>query len=432
MTYLSHLSTSRPAALRSSSHRRSLIASSLGNLLEWFDWTIYTVASVYIAGALFDNTDKTSSLLGTLAAFAAGFFARPLGGMVFGAIANRVGRRSVLLSTMLLMAFASLLIAIIPSYDAIGSWASAALLLARLVQGAAHGGETTASYAYVAEIAPASQRGLWSSAVFISVGAGSLIATFFLASLTAFLSPDAMQAWGWRVPFATGGFLAIFALWLRRNMVESIDIDTSANTRHAPWPRAKVIREGLKLFVYEAGSTLTYYTWVTSAAIYAITVKHMDPHRAFTMSCIAQVIYLIVLPLIGRLSDYTGRKVTTLISLLGISITIFPLWSLISSEPWTLLATQSIGLVLVAFITGSKPAAISEQVPTRYRTRLFGFFISLAVALFGGTASYLNAWLYSIQKGQLFNVYLIVVAIIASCAVVTWKNNTGVKLDDIE
>ncbi|WP_321808792.1 MFS transporter [Burkholderia sp. BCC1993] len=433
MTYLSHLSSSsRRAASQPSSHRRSLIASSLGNLLEWFDWTVYTVASVYIAGALFDNTNKTSSLLGTLAVFAAGFFARPLGGIVFGAIANRIGRRSVLLSTMLLMAFASLLIAIIPPYDAIGSWASAALLVARLVQGAAHGGETTASYAYVAEIAPPAQRGLWSSAVFISVGAGSLLATFFLASLTAFLSPDAMQDWGWRVPFASGGFLAIFALWLRRNMVESISVDASTNARHKPWPRAKVVREGLKLFVYEAGSTLTYYTWVTSAAIYAISVKHMDPHRAFAMSCIAQVIYLIALPLIGRLSDFTGRKVTTLISLLGISITIFPLWSLISSEPWTLLVTQSVGLVLVAFITGSKPAAISEQVPTRYRTRLFGFFISLAVAFFGGTASYLNAWLYSINRGQLFNVYLIVVAVAASCAVLTWKNNTGVKLDDIE
>ncbi|WP_318834325.1 MFS transporter [Burkholderia cepacia] len=181
MTHLSHLSSSsRPVASHPSSHRRSLIASSLGNLLEWFDWTVYTVASVYIAGALFDNTNKTSSLLGTLAVFAAGFFARPLGGIVFGAIANRIGRRSVLLSTMFLMAFASLLIAIIPPYDAIGSWASAALLVARLVQGAAHGGETTASYAYVAEIAPPAQRGLWSSAVFISVGAGSLIATFFL------------------------------------------------------------------------------------------------------------------------------------------------------------------------------------------------------------------------------------------------------------
>lgn len=428
---MSHItSIGNDAAIRPVSRLRSLLSAGIGNLLEWFDWTIYTVASVYIAAALFDNTDRMSSLLNTLAVFAAGFFARPLGGIVFGAIANRAGRRTVLLVTMSLMATASLAIALIPSYASIGGWASAALLVARLVQGAAHGGETTASYAYVAEIAPPKRRGLWSSAVFLSVGAGSLIATFYMALLTALLSVGQMQAWGWRIPFASGGVLAIFALWLRRNMVESIEaVSEPASTR--PWPRAKLLVEGLKLFIYEAGSTLTYYTWVTSAAIYAISVRHMDAHAAFMMSCIAQVIYIVSLPLIGMLSDRIGRKATTLISLLGIAVTIFPLWHMITASPVTLLVTQTVGLLLVAFITGSKPAAISEQVPTRYRTRLFGFFISLAVAFFGGTASYFNTWLYSIGKGILFNVYLIVVAIIASVAVLTWKDNKGKPLDQI-
>ncbi|WP_248558411.1 MFS transporter [Paraburkholderia terrae] len=414
------------------SHLRSLIASGAGNLLEWFDWTVYTVASVYIAAALFDKTDRMSSLLNTLAVFAAGFFARPLGGIVFGAMADRLGRRAVLLSTMLMMAFASLLIAAIPSYDAIGGWASAALLLARLVQGAAHGGETTASYAYVAEIAPPERRGLWSSAVFLSVGAGSLIATFLMAFLTAALSAEQMQQWGWRVPFAAGGLLAGFALWLRRNMVESIEEACAPKHHVQPWSRGKLFKEGIKLFTYEAGSTLTYYTWVSSAAIYAISVRHMNPHDAFTMSCIAQVVYLAALPAIGRLSDFIGRKVTTLISLIGIAITIFPLWGMISAAPWTLLVAQTIGLVLVGFITGAKPAAISEQVPTRYRTKLFGFFISLAVAFFGGTASYFSTWLAASDKAWLFNVYLIVIALIASAVVFNWKNNTGKPMGDIE
>jgi MHS family alpha-ketoglutarate permease-like MFS transporter len=420
------------AQTRPVSHLRSLIASGAGNLLEWFDWTVYTVASVYIATALFDKTDKMSSLLNTLAVFAAGFFARPLGGIVFGAMADRLGRRAVLLSTMMMMAVASLLIAAIPSYDAIGGWASAALLVARLVQGAAHGGETTASYAYIAEIAPPKRRGLWSSAVFLSVGAGSLIATFFMAFLTAALSTEQMQHWGWRVPFAAGGLLAVFALWLRRNMIESVEEASGPQNHVQPWSRGKLFREGIKLFMYEAGSTLTYYTWVSSAAIYAISVKHMDAHDAFTMSCIAQVVYLVVLPAIGRLSDFIGRKVTTLISLLGIALTIFPLWGMISAAPWTLLVTQTIGLVLVAFITGAKPAAVSEQVPTRYRTKLFGFFISLAVAFFGGTASYFSTWLAAIDKAWLFNVYLIVIAVIASVVVLNWKNNTGRPMRDIE
>ncbi|HEJ1053839.1 TPA: MFS transporter [Pseudomonas putida] len=412
--------------------RKSLLATGIGNLLEWFDWTLYTVASVYIAAALFDKSNPTSALLATLAVFAAGFLLRPLGGIVFGILADRLGRRTVLLSTMLLMAGASLLIAFIPSYEAIGSWASALLLGARLIQGFAHGGETTTSYAYIAEIAPPKRRGLWSSTVFFAVGSGSLLATFYMALLTSVLSVEEMQQWGWRIPFATGGVLAVVALWLRRNMMESEHSPSASNNSlQAPWSRGQVLQHGVRLFLYEAGATLTYYTWVTSASIYAMTVKGMDPHSAFMMSCVAQVIYLAFLPVCGWLSDQWGRKVCALISLLGIAATLFPLWGMISSEPWTLMVAQTAGLMLVAFITGCKPASISEQIPTRYRTRMFGVCISLGVAVFGGTASYLTTWLYSEQIGWMFNVYLIVVAVIASGVVLMWKNNHGVPIDQV-
>jgi MHS family alpha-ketoglutarate permease-like MFS transporter len=417
---------------RKSLRRKSLLATGVGNLLEWFDWTIYTVASVYIAAALFDKSNATSALLSTLAVFAAGFLLRPIGGIFFGILADRLGRRVVLLSTMLLMAGASLLIAFIPSYGSIGSWASALLLLARLIQGFAHGGETTTSYAYIAEIAPPERRGLWSSTVFLAVGCGSLLATFYMALLTSLLSVSEMQEWGWRIPFATGGLLAVVALWLRRNMMESEHSPSAGSESASPgWSRGTIIQHGIRLFLYEAGATLTYYTWVTSASIYAISVKGMDPRSAFTMSCIAQVIYLVFLPISGWISDQWGRKISALISLLGIAATLFPLWGLISSEPWTLMVAQTAGLLLVAFITGCKPASISEQIPTRYRTRMFGVCISLGVAVFGGTASYLTTWLYSENMGWMFNIYLIVVAIIASAVVLMWKNNHGVPIDKI-
>lgn len=169
-----------------------------------------------------------------------------------------------------------------------------------------------------------------------------------MAFLTQVLTGDEMQRRGWRIPFAIGGLLAAFAMWMRRNMVESVDIATEPAHAANVWSRAKMLTEGLKLFIYEAGSTLTYYTWVSSAAIYAISVMHMDAHEAFTMSCYAQVIYLVLLPFIARLSDFIGRKITTLISLLGIAITIFPLWGLISTAPWTLLVAQTVGLILVS------------------------------------------------------------------------------------
>ncbi|WP_426300148.1 MFS transporter [Arthrobacter sp. R-11] len=417
---------------RSRLQRKSLFATGVGNLLEWFDWTIYTVASVYIAGSLFNSGNPMSALLSTLAVFAVGFLMRPIGGLVFGPLADKLGRRAVLLTTMFLMAAASLGIALIPSYAAIGSWASLLLLLARLVQGFAHGGEATTSYAYIAEIAPPKRRGLWSSTVFIAVGSGSLLATFFMAMLTGLISKPEMMEWGWRIPFAAGALLAVAALWLRRGMMESEHVASApGGTAVAPWSKKQVVAAGVKLFLYEAGSTLTYYTWVTSAAIYAIGVKGMDPGQAFTVSVIAQLAYIAFLPVSGWISDHWGRKATTLISLLGIAATVFPLWALMSSEPWTLLVAQTAGLLLVAFITGSKPAAISEQIPTRYRTRIFGISISLGVAVCGGTASYLSTWLYSIGSGWIFNVYVIAIAAISSVVVLKWKNNTGVPLDQI-
>lgn len=419
--------------------RKSLVAMAVGNTLEWYDWTVYTVASVYIAAALFEPGDPLSSLLQTLAVFAIGFLARPIGGVVFGRMADHRGRRAVLITTMLLMAAGSLVIGLTPSFEAIGPFASLLLLLARLVQGFAHGGESTTSYAYIAEIAPPKRRGLWSSSVFIAVGTGSLLATLFLAVLTATLDTESMDQWGWRVPFIAGAALALVALWLRRGMVDTVEplaeqteeqkLETASN--QTVWSRRKVLIEGVRLFFVEAGSTVTYYTWVTSAAVYAIGIVGMDPAAAFTMSAIAQVFYVLALPLLGHLSDRIGRRTLFLTSLIGISATIFPLWSLISTEPWTLLVAQGVGLLLVGCITGLKPAAISEQIPTRYRTRMFGVSISLGVAIFGGTASYLSTWLYGIGIGWVFNIYVIVLALIASAIVITWRRNTGIQLEEV-
>lgn len=416
--------------------RKSLFAMSIGNTLEWYDWTVYTVASVYIAAALFESGDPLSALLQTLAVFAIGFLARPLGGVVFGRMADRQGRRAVLITTMLLMAAGSVVIGLTPSFEAIGPFASLLLLVARLIQGFAHGGESTTSYAYIAEIAPPRRRGLWSSAVFVAVGTGSLLATGFLAILTSSLDAEEMNAWGWRIPFLIGGALAVVALFLRRGMVESVDHASTQDEGEAAqsqtiWSSKKVFIEGVRLFLVEAGATVTYYTWVTSAAVYAIGIVGMDPAQAFIMSAIAQVIYVFALPLLGLLSDIFGRRALVLTSLLGIAVTVFPLWGMISTEPWTLLVAQGVGLLFVGCITGSKPAAISEQIPNRYRTRVFGISISLGVAIFGGTASYLSTWLYGIGFGWVFNVYVIVLAVIASGIVLTWRRNTGVPLSEV-
>lgn len=411
--------------------KKSLIASTVGNLLEWYDWTIYAVASVYIATALFDKTDPTSALLNTLAVFAVGFISRPLGGFVFGPLANKFGRKNIMLTTMVLMAIASFMIAFIPNFSDIGYWASFMLLVARLIQGFAHGGEMATSFAYIAEIAPNKRRGLWASSSYVANGTGTLLATLSFAALNIFFTSEEVYEWAWRIPFVMGGMLAFFAIYLRRNMVES-HVESNTDTDDVNWSTGKFLRTGFKLFLYEAGSTIAFYTWVVCVSIYAITYQGMEPKAAFIVSCCAQVIYIICLPFQGLLSDYIGRKKTTLITYVGCALVMFPLWSIISSEPWTLFVAQTIGLILIGFLMSCKAATLSEQIPTKYRTKMLGIFMSLAIALFGGTASYINTWLYSTDRGWMFSVYLIVICVIAFFVVIRWKDNTGIPLDQIK
>ncbi|MGF6093890.1 coniferyl-alcohol dehydrogenase [Pseudomonas sp. 18175] len=195
---------------------KSLRAAGIGNALEWFDWTLYATFSVYLASNLFDKTDARSAMLATLAVFAGGFVARPIGGWLFGRLSDRLGRRTIMVLTMLMLAISSLGIALIPDYQSIGLYASAALLFFRLMQGLAHGGETGVSYTYVAEIAPSKHRGLWSSSVYVGVTLGVMAATAVAATLTWLLGAQAMGDYGWRIGFALGGVLGIYALFLRR------------------------------------------------------------------------------------------------------------------------------------------------------------------------------------------------------------------------
>ena len=246
----------------------------MGNALEWFDWTLYGTFSAYLAMNLFDPSDPTSALLATLAVFAGGFLARPVGGWLFGRIGDRYGRKFTLVLTMCLLALTSLAIAVLPTYGQAGVWASVLLFLCRLTQGLAHGGESGVAYTYVAEIAPAKRRGLWSSSVFVSVTVGVMAATGLAALLTSWLGKDAMQAWGWRVGFAVGALLGIYALFLRRSASESDVFEHRAE----PAGGVKVSRRQALLIVRNiimiaAASNATYYTWVTFAPATAIATR---------------------------------------------------------------------------------------------------------------------------------------------------------------
>lgn len=417
---------------------RSLVAAGVGNTLEWFDWTVYAVFSPFIARALFNPADPVSALLATLAVFAVGFVSRPLGGFVFGIMADRIGRRGVMLSTMVLMGIGSLIVALTPSYAQIGGWSSLIVLLARLLQGFAHGGESTASYTYLAEIAPNRHRAFWSSSMYFCVGIGALIATLMGSLLSYALGAEAMSDWGWRIPFLLGAALSVAVLFLRRGMMES-DVHEehsealagSAGGTVAEWSRKKIVSRAVGIFFYQAGTTLPYYIWTAFAAVFAITQRGMDPAAAFTASLFAQIVNIVMVPVCGRIADRIGRKPVTLFYYLATAALTFPMMQIITDAPWTLFVAQGVMLAISACIGGTQPAIIAERIPTRYRARVMGFAMPLSVALFGGTAPYLNSWFYSHGIGWMFNAYVVVICLISAAVVSTWKETKGIDLRDV-
>ncbi len=415
---------------------RSLRATVVGNVLEWFDWTIYATFSPFIARALFAPTDPVSGLLQTLAIFAVGFVARPLGGLLFGRFADKRGRRASLVLSMMMMAVGSLLIAIIPSYSTIGAAASALLLVARIIQGLAHGGESAAAYVYVSELAPAKSRGLWSSSVFVSISVGVIIASLLGVVLTSSLEAEQLNGWGWRVPFVVGTLVGVYAYFLRRGAVETDVFEAeqakAATPTSTPADRRSLILTCTRLVIILGASNVVYAVWLSFASTFAISVMKVPPAEAFRASLVAQILGMLALPIFGALSDRVGRKPMALLTCGGFALLSFWLTGLLGPTAWSLFVAQSIALVLWAALGSVWPAIMAEQVATGSRAISVGVASSLGAALFGGTAPYLNAWLTSINMQWAFTAYTVALNVVAVILILTMRETRGIDLKTMQ
>ncbi|WP_420881393.1 MFS transporter [Rhodococcus sp. (in: high G+C Gram-positive bacteria)] len=412
------------------SKKKSLFASAVGNVLEWYEWSAYAVFAPFIAAVVFDSANPVSALLSTLAVFAVGFLMRPLGGIVFGRIADRRGRKFVLVTTMLMMAGGSLVIGIMPTYDSVGIWASVILLAARITQGFAHGGESATAYSYVSEIAPPHRRGMWGSVAFIAIFGGSALAYSVGGGVTSVLSNDAVADWGWRIPFLIGALLALVALYLRRSMEESEVFDAQAADDGPKIPRATVVRAVLLMIGMTSGITAAHYTWTSYISTYAITQKNMNPDTAYWMLVVAQLIALVSLPFWGLLSDRIGRR-PMLFAFAGLMFVLqFPLTAMISSAGWTLLLATTVALLVVSIPASVLSATLSESFPTKLRTQAIGFAYSISVAVFGGSSPYLNQLLVGQGIGWAFSVYIMLLCAFTGIACVFMKETKGIRLED--
>lgn len=399
---------------------RDLIAVNFGNSLEWYDWTIYSIFAPYFAVQFFKPENAASALLATLAVFAVGFITRPLGGFLFGAYADRVGRRKSLTFAMLLTASGSLVIAFTPTYGSIGIAASVVLLLARLIQGLAHGGEMGTSVTYLVERAPRGRRAFFGSTSWFSVVLGTILATLTGLVLTANLSETDVREWGWRIAFGIGGVLGLYALYLRRRLTETDAFEEASKTDEPGTGETAAAsrKQGLLhhwkailvVFGLSAGGSIMFYTWLIFMPTYAQLQHGQETSSALTASLIAQVYFLGAVLLAGWLGDRIGRKPMVIAFGIGVVILTIPIHSLVDGSFAGLLTALLAALTVMALLFGVNGAVWAEVFPTRVRAAGVAGPLSLATAIFGGTAPYINAALAQNGHADWFLFYLIAVA----------------------
>ena len=261
----------------------SIMAASSGNLVEWFDFYIYAFCAIYFAPSFFPKSDPTAQLLNTAGIFAAGFLMRPVGGWLFGRIADRKGRKDSMVISVAMMCGGSLLIACLPTYNSIGAWAPALLLVARLFQGLSVGGEYGTTATYMSEVALRGQRGFYSSFQYVTLIGGQLLAVLVVVILQQFLDEAELRAWGWRIPFAIGAITAVVALLLRRTLHETSTAETRANKEAGTL--SNLFRHHKAAFFtvlgYTAGGSLIFYTFTTYMQKYLVNTVGMPTPEMF-------------------------------------------------------------------------------------------------------------------------------------------------------
>jgi MHS family alpha-ketoglutarate permease-like MFS transporter len=401
---------------------RSIFGGSAGNLVEWYDWYVYSAFALYFAKSFFPPGSQSAQLLNAAAVFAVGFLMRPVGGWLMGRYADRRGRRAALSLSVLLMCAGSLLIAVTPSYAAIGLVAPTMLVLARLLQGLSVGGEYGASATYLSEMAGQQRRGFYSSFQYVTLIAGQLIALAVLIVLQRWLPAPALEAWGWRIPFAIGGALAVAALWLRRGLDETAAFEASrasgkvkrASVRELlGFPRQIAIVVGLT-----AGGTVAFYTFTTYAQKFLVNTAGFSKPAATRVSALTLLVFMLVQPLVGYLSDRIGRRpVLIAFGVLGVLGTV-PLLTALGAtrtEPRAFALLMG-ALLAVSGYTSINAVVKAELFPTEIRALGVGLPYAIAVSLFGGTAEYLALWAKSVGHERWFYWY-VTLCIAASLAV---------------
>lgn len=413
---------------------RSIVSGSVGNLVEWYDWYAYTVLALYFAPVFFPKGDPIAQQLDAAAIFAVGTLARPLGGLWLGRLSDRKGRKAGLLVSILLMCAGSLVIALTPGTDRIGVAAPVTLVLARLCQGLSVGGEFGASATYMSEIASVKHRGFWASFQYCTLAGGQILALGVLLVLQHFLTEAQLGAWGWRIPFALGAVLALVGMVVRRAAMETPVFEAMVVQPRTGWGKSLFANPGALLTVIgiTAGGTIGFYSFTTYMQKYLATSGHWSKSSASGIVAVALVLYVLMQPLFGALSDRIGRLNMLLIcGVLGVLFT-FPLMAAIGAGTtragvlWPLMGA----LGLVSFVTSISGLVKAELFSAPERATGVAIGHSVGVALFGGTTEWIALWFKSIGHGPWFSWY--VSASFAALLMVAITQRARIRRGEIE
>lgn len=407
---------------------KAITGGSIGNLVEWYDWYAYSAFALYFSPVFFPHGDRTAQLLNTAGIFAVGFLMRPIGGWLFGRIADKAGRKKGMTLSILLMSLGSLVIACSPGYETIGVAAPVLLFLARLLQGLSVGGEYGTSATYLSEMATGNRRGFYSSFQYVTLIGGQLIALGVQLVLQKLLLTDAqLHDWGWRIPFFIGAGLAVVAFYIRSHLDEPAaftmaDKDKSVRgsvnelLRH---PKAVATVIGLTL-----GGTIAFYTYSIYMQKFLVNTVHLSIDQSTFISFCSLLLFALLQPVFGLLSDKVGRK--PLLMGFGISGTLctVPLLSSIGtmSNAWGAFVLVMLGLLIVSGYTSINAVVKAELFPAEIRALGVGLPYAVTTAVFGGTAEVVALWFKQAGHEAWFYWYVTACIFISLLVYLTMKD----------
>ncbi|MBO9513386.1 MAG: MFS transporter [Variovorax sp.] len=425
------------------SRRRTIVATTIGNGLEFFDFTVYGFLALVIGKLFFPTFSSYGQLLLTVASFGVGFVMRPLGGIVIGSYADRAGRKKAMTLTIFLMALGCAMIAFAPTYAQIGVAAPVLIVLARLIQGFSAGGEVGASTTLLVEHATARNRGYMASWQFASQGLGILMGAVVVGVLLTALSPQAMESWGWRVPFVLGMLIAPVGMYIRRHLEESLD-----EARHQPaagaaagalrrrGSLAAVCRDHgktvLAAILAIIGGTAAAYVVTFYMPTYAIRELGLPPPVALFGAALTGLLSFALAPLVGLWSDRIGRKPLIVGSRIALALLIYPGFLWLNASPTPAVLFTVVGLLSITLVLQTVPGItmLPEMFPKHVRATGMSLVYSVGVALFGGFSPFISTWLLNATGNKLAPAwYLLVVSMVSLLGLLWMRDFTGRDID---